>query len=639
MSVVWDARETNEEGEMIGRFVPWIASALFVSSMAVAAPVYDSPEWGAYLEQGQGVLPNGMPSGSGSVASVATTKSSAMLSRGRYFVDRPVDMSSSSSIRLSDAAIEGGWTYGTQTMRDFLEATATTFKNLSGKSLPVPVVSLLPNNPQEYEYPYSLAQVSEIRLGVFAIGANQEEVVVPGARAAGSKLLSNTGMMSERTVDLFDRFDERMARERVSWVNLDAEGKRQYAASAFMKSTKERVEMERQARRERKAKASSAEYDEKQYLEEMKYILAMPAEEQGAALEALHDEYFPQLKSLTKKRASRSHNGKAAMDLKSAQLSKQSMWWLFEAILTQTGADVVSLSMPVSLYVEMIDTAKSLKRPEAIVDKFRRFASTGGAGISVRLGCSVRDRFLGCGEISPKTDGLTANRARKMLSDAANLDVSRQVDALRMVSLAQVPGLADDVRPYADSESKDVKRLAESISGGGTSLRKAHSMVLREAKNGRRNAVFESVGSVSTSDEVERLCSQGRDDEYQACLNEKDFEPPKAAARSGYTIKCEERVKKLYGSCEESAMPELCQELYRAHMAECAPKDKSEKKELRQKDQLFRKANTCKRQSEQLYRACVVLGSGVHPGAKLSSKRAGKSSSKGKTKKNSRFER
>lgn len=625
---------------MIGRFVPWIASALFVSSLAVAAPVYDSPEWGAYLEQGQGVLPNGVPSGPGSIASVARTKSSTMLTIERYFVDRPVDMSSSSSIRLSDGAIEGGWTYGTQTMRDFLEATATTFKNLSGKSLPVPVVSLLPNNPQEYEYPYSIAQVSEIRLGVFAIGANQEEVVVPGARAAGSKLLSDTGMRSERTVDLYKRLDERMARERVSWVNLDVEGKRQYAVSAIMKSKKERAALDRQARHARKAKASSVEYDEKQYLEEMKYILAMPPEEQGEALEALHDEYFPQLKSLTKKRADRSHKGKAAMDLKSAQLSKQSMWWLFEAILTQTGADVISLNMPASLYVEMIDTAKALKRPEATVDKFRRFTSTGSTGISVRLGCSVRDRFLGCSEISPKTDEITVNRARKMLSDAANLDESRQVDALLMVSLAQVPGLVDEVKPYASSESKDVKRLADRIPGSFGSLRKAHSMALREAKNGRRNAVFESVSSVSTHDEVERLCSQGKDDEYQACLNEKDFEPPKTAARSGVTLKCEERVKKMYGSCEDSAMPELCQELYQAHMAECAPKDNSEKKELRQKDQLFRKANSCKRQSEQLYGACVLLGTGVHPGAKLSSsKRAGKSSSKGKTKKNSRFER
>jgi len=114
---------------MTKRIVAWILGALFVSSAALAAPAYDSPAWESYIEQGKGTLPSGTPTGPGAVAGIAKASDRKNLAFiNHYFIDRPIDMSQVASIQLSDVARDAGMTYGTQTMRDFFDATAAKFK-------------------------------------------------------------------------------------------------------------------------------------------------------------------------------------------------------------------------------------------------------------------------------------------------------------------------------------------------------------------------------------------------------------------------------------------------------------------------------------------------------------------------------
>lgn len=621
---------------MTKRIVAWILGALFVSSAAIAAPAYDSPAWESYIEQGKGTLPSGTPTGPGAVAGIAKASDRKNLAFiNHYFIDRPIDMSQVASIQLSDVARDAGMTYGTQTMRDFFDATAAKFKSLSGQSVPIPVAALLGDNPKEYEYPYPQSSLSKVTLGLIAIDAHKREFAVPNGIMLHGQM-KDVPISNNLWSEWIKSLDEEMAKMRESWIQLSPEGRRQFAVSVIDDQNKARRD---EMKKKRIARENAEEYDEEKYLDEMKYILAMPPEQQGEALEALHAKYNLQVKKSPKReKDSTKADSAKRVDLRLAKISAPAMWWLFEAILTQDGADVVSLTMSDDLYIQMIETAKSLKRPSTSIDLFRHSVTARRASrITVVLGCSARDRFLGCGEVSPKSDEIATRRSRQMLKDVANQDEETQIRALRMIALAHVPGLARDVEPFTDrSTSRDVASLAKRISMNRAGARQNDTLSKRQSANERKNALLERVRAVAPGD-VENLCNKGKNDEYEACLNEEDFVPTKTPVSAENKKQCEERVNKRFGNCEDSAMPDLCRDVHKERLAECGKSTKERKQEnsVAQRERTLKKADRCKRQSEQVYDACIKASMGGWGSDSKPMKREEKSA-KSKKKRNER---
>ena len=73
-------------------------------------------------------------------------------------------------------------------------------------------------------------------------------------------------------------------------------------------------------------------------------------------------------------------------------------WYMIEAALTQTAAEVVEIHMPYSLQNDLMKEAKKHSSDE-IVDKFDALVVDDDyeyGGIQIILACSVHDRFLGC---------------------------------------------------------------------------------------------------------------------------------------------------------------------------------------------------------------------------------------------------
>ena len=79
-------------------------------------------------------------------------------------------------------------------------------------------------------------------------------------------------------------------------------------------------------KKKRIARENAEEYDEEKYLDEMKYILAMPPEQQGEALEALHAKYNLQVKKSPKReKDSTKADSAKRMDLRLAKISAPAM--------------------------------------------------------------------------------------------------------------------------------------------------------------------------------------------------------------------------------------------------------------------------------------------------------------------------
>lgn len=600
---------------MLKRMIGFAAASLLLSSAAAAAPEYDAPAWKTYIEDGKGAIPDGAPTGRGAIVAAIGDQKAGRFSADYYFIDRPTNMSSSPAVSLPQSAADDARTYAPQNIKDFLEATAANLKKLTGKNLPLPVRSLWPDNPKDYNLPYKINHF-DIVFGVYGKKSN-DAVPLPGARLRPDAAIADFPA-HPAYVNSHEAFQTKMDAEKTSWIGLNEKDRQIYAADV-LKRIREQRRSDLQAAK-RLNKDNNAQYDDKKYLEEMKNILSLPEDEQTEALEALHEKYGMKAKTKT-----RSGKNKAAArrekiaDLKKYAFDADAMWFMFEAMITQTAAEIAEIKVPEAVYENVLNAAKRLKRSSSVIESFKKLAMTSKNGdVTVTLGCNARDRFLGCPEISPAADAAVTKLSRKMIGDADGKDDDEKVRVLGMISLAQAPGLGDVAQTYPKDSSKEIRILSQRIAGeDDRRARKAHQRRQADDRAQRRNALFERVKNASPG-EAEIICKEGIKSEYDICVADPGYRPEKNGADAGRQEACIAEAKAQAENCGSSPMPDVCRDLYEMRIEECAasPADKSGKSAKQNR----LKAESCSKLSNKLYESCISRA-GSNPGAKKTKKK------------------
>lgn len=168
--------------------------------------------------------------------------------------------------------------------------------------------------------------------------------------------------------------------------------------------------------------------------------------------EAERKKYIAEMKAIQEERAARNselaQRAKAlggdvdkslAIAKKKLTLDLESTWIMIEAMLTQNDVEVDHMAMPIELKDDLKEYAKNAHKDDSLIKVFDLKTGKGGSqGIVVTLGCSARDRFLGCQNTggSDEVEKRVSDASSAMLKAAAGLPDERKLEILRLVANA-----------------------------------------------------------------------------------------------------------------------------------------------------------------------------------------------------------
>ena len=147
------------------------------------------------------------------------------------------------------------------------------------------------------------------------------------------------------------------------------------------------------------------------------------------------------------------------------ELDDEKTWLMLEAALSQKEVPVSRISLSADLRKRLVTYASNHKRPQAAMDRLFELSqdSMYTSGITIHLGCSLRDRFMGCSDRDDATDILVNARAKTMLKAAENLTGDAQKQVLTMVWLsgadriyAETDALSQKLNPRDNKEARSL---------------------------------------------------------------------------------------------------------------------------------------------------------------------------------------
>lgn len=123
----------------------------------------------------------------------------------------------------------------------------------------------------------------------------------------------------------------------------------------------------------------------------------------------------------------------------------ETTWLLFESMLTQEEAPVVNITVPAALRPKLIIYAQGAKRSPKAIKRFEEVSvASEQRDISVRIACSIRDRFLGC---TIKGDEATEKKvtqiAQQILNNAKSAQKPDKMHAMQLIVNADSQNLKD----------------------------------------------------------------------------------------------------------------------------------------------------------------------------------------------------
>ena len=148
-------------------------------------------------------------------------------------------------------------------------------------------------------------------------------------------------------------------------------------------------------------------------------------------------------------------------------IDAKNTWYLIEAMLTQTKATVVEIHMPWTLRDKIVSQAKSMGRSSKLIQKFENiyYDDEYASGMRVLLACSVRDRFLGCPlggvksieeEVSKQSDKLVraVRNAQNIEDKLRGLRIILDANPIYLREKLDVNALKDAVEKNLSDQSK-----------------------------------------------------------------------------------------------------------------------------------------------------------------------------------------
>ena len=417
--------------------------SLVLASSALAEPSYDSKSWQSFMEGKSTVMPSGLPTGKGAVG--IWNGKDFWKRQDLYSIMDACDAGTIKGVELSAEAKSAKRTYTSQTGKDFLEAAVAELRKLTGDNainLPVAYLSYLAP-----EVPMRRNGVSgqEVAFGLFVTN-DGKSVSLPDASYYMTKVMNSLVIPNDKQYQkylaltkgqksILLMLDERALNEKLNELDI-----------AAREQSREKPRNQREMDKIRKE-------IEDEFAEEFE---SLSKEERDIRMSE---------EILSRQQASNSKGKK----LKGAiSLDLANTWLMIEAALSQNAVPVAEIRCPPMLRVELIKHAASNKRSQQIIDRFAAISRGNNLDrqILFMLGCSVRDRFLGCGVRDEKTDAEVNARAKAMLAASSNLTNDDLMRVLKMIRNSGADRIYNELREFnktADRKDTDIRLVLREI--------------------------------------------------------------------------------------------------------------------------------------------------------------------------------
>ena len=375
-----------------------LAGLILAPFLATAAPsAYNSSEWEAFFNNSKASsLPKGEPGTAGAVH--AWYEDAFPYTCGRYFqVDSPLDMSDSTEIALSNYAKDYGMVYTSKTAKSFLDATLRQMRSLTkNETVVIPVFAL---------YPKLAIPMIEEDENIFGVSLGVYQYTDNGPVAFPDTYLTGSGVQDSDARD-------------TPMNEINKEGYRYALFSAAIPDNQQRIVVQSPKipgnalptprwHILRQNVLQQIEKDWEQIINQADELSIDNARMIGKVNPKVPNTYqiVDKLKQNNDRRLTKSKRILSRDDrafdhdfYKYIDIDLKYTWYMIEAALTQTAAEVVEIHMPYSFRNDLRKEAKK-HSSEEIVNKFDDLVIDGDyeyGGIQIILACSVHDRFLGC---------------------------------------------------------------------------------------------------------------------------------------------------------------------------------------------------------------------------------------------------
>ena len=427
----------------------WIWSGLLtlvLTASAFAAPSYDSKDWQSFMEGKSTTVPAGVPAGKGMVGT--WNGKGFWADKGLVDIQDAMDATSFEGVVISDTAKTGKRYYTGETGKAFLNALVAEMRKLSkDQKLEIPVAYL---SYQGGGVPMRMMDLpgQTVSLGIYVRNkAGKAEPMANGSYRSGH-------VASSIHLPQHDRHE--------AFVKLTEPKKQSYQAMDEKTLCN--------ALREDRKSLSQANANHIKQAQDIFELEDQIESELAAELDALSpEERQARIREEMMNRLAPDASGQKALPKDALELDDEKTWLMLEAALSQKEVPVSRISLSADLRVRLIAYASNHKRPQAVMDRLIEVSqdSMYASAITIHLGCSLRDRFMGCSVRDDATDILVNARAKTMLKAAENLTGDAQKQVLTMVWLsgadriyAETDALSQKLNPR---DNKDARSLLNKI--------------------------------------------------------------------------------------------------------------------------------------------------------------------------------
>lgn len=425
----------------------WILSGLLSIALAASAfanPSYDSRAWESFMDGKATAVPAGVPIGKGAVG---LWHGDGFWSNNRLVdISNAIDASKLDGVVISDESRTGKRYYTGDTGSTFLNAVVAEMRKLTKDKkagIPVAYLSYAPS-----AVPMQMMDLpgQSVTLGLFV------------KDKTGAKLLANGSYRNGRVISVLNL---PLHQKHEQYVSATASKKQEYLAMDDKTLRKTLNE----AGRTSNTAGTIATKNAKDLFELEDQVEA----ELGAELDGLSpEERKARIREEVMQRQAADVADKQK-DRTKYELDVEKTWLMLEAVVMQQNAVVTHINISNELRAVLISYAAAQKRPQAAIDRVFALSNDSKSmrgNITVRLGCSLRDRFLGCSERDDATDALVNARAATMLKGAETLSGESQMEVLRMIEMSGADGIYAELDAFSQKlgpKTKQDKELRSQI--------------------------------------------------------------------------------------------------------------------------------------------------------------------------------
>lgn len=417
-----------------------LAGLILTPFLAMAAPsAYNDSEWEVFLNDSKTTtIPKGEPNTAGAVR--AWFEDVFPYTSGRYFqIDSPLNMSESRDIAISNYAKEYGMLYTSKTAKTFLEATVKKMRELvQDESVVIPVFAL---------YPKLAIPMFEEDENIFGISFGVYQHTDDGPVSFPDTYLTGSGVQDSDARETPMNDINEMGYQYALFSNAIPDKQQRVVVQNPIIPGKALQTQRWHTMRQTVLRQIEREWD--QIVDQADELSIDNARMIGKVNPKMPNtsQIVEKLKQNNDRRMTKSMRNQRRDDRSShndfnkyIDVDLKYTWYMLEAALTQTAAEIVEIHMPYSFQNDLMKEAKKHSSDE-IMNKFDALVVDDNyeyGGIHIILACSVHDRFLGCPIGGSKTlEAMVTEKSDLLIQSINNArTIDEKIKAIRLVTNA-----------------------------------------------------------------------------------------------------------------------------------------------------------------------------------------------------------